>query len=61
VTTKPTKRTTIAEPLSVLVLLGGLSVSLFLTGWFSPWLTVAIASVLLALAVAGFRTVARVR
>ena len=60
-TTKPTKRTTIAEPLSVLVLLGGLSVSLHLTGWCPLWLTVAIASVLLALAVAGFRTVARVR
>lgn len=60
-TDKPPKRTTIAEPLSVLVLLGGLSAALFLTGWFSPWLTTAIVSFPMALAVAGFRTVARVR
>lgn len=60
-TDKTPKRTTLAEPLSVLVLLGGLSVSLFLTGWFSPWLTVAIVSFLMALAVAGFRTALRVR
>lgn len=60
-TTNPPKRTTIAEPLSVLVLLGGLSASLILSGWLPLWGSVAAVSFPLALAVAGFRTVARVR
>lgn len=60
-TTKPIKRSTVAEPLAVLVLLGGLSASLILSGWLPLWGSVAVASFPLALAVAGFRTVARVR